>query len=211
MKKLASLFLISFMFSSCSSLEQSIDQLYKEVRASSQYIVKENETLWSIAIKNNSSASKIAIKNNLEKPYVIYPGQKLNLTNLELISAKEIDVKSINWILPTKSTIKRDRDGNFWFIFNGKVGDPIYASRKGKVVLSGPVLPGYGNFIMLDHGDDYLSLYAHCNDLFIAKGEEVSSGQQIATIGSSEIGKPTLKFQIRKSGVPIKISDVEFN
>ena len=68
-----------------------------------------------------------------------------------------------------------------------------------------------GNFIMLDHGDDYLSLYAHCNDLFIAKGEEVSSGQQIATIGSSEIDKPTLKFQIRKSGVPIKISDIEFN
>ena len=201
MKELASLFLISFIFSSCSSLEQSIDQLYKEVRASSQYIVKENETLWSIAIKNNTSASKIAIKNNLEKPYVIYPGQKLNLTNLELISTKEIDVKSINWILPTKSTIKRNRDGNFWFIFNGKVGDPIYASRKGKVVLSGPVLPGYGNFIMLDHGDD----------LFIAKGEEVSSGQQIATIGSSEIDKPTLKFQIRKSGVPIKISDIEFN
>ena len=211
MKKLVSLFLISFIFSSCSSLEQSIDQLYNEVRASSQHIVKENETLWSIAIKNNTSASKIAIKNNLEKPYVIYTGQKLNLTNLELINLEETDVKSINWMLPTKSSIKINREGDFWFIFNGKIGDPIYASRAGKVVLSGPVLPGYGNFIMLDHGDDYLSLYAHCNDLLIVKGEVVSFGQQIGTIGSSEINKPTLKFQIRKSGVPIKISDIEFN
>ena len=113
--------------------------------------------------------------------------------------------------MPASSSIKQNKEGNFWLIFNGEIGDPIFATRNAKVVLSGPVLPGYGNFVMLDHGDSYLSLYAHCNDVFVTRGEEVKSGQQIATIGSSEINKPTLKFQVRKSGSPVNISEIKFN
>jgi murein DD-endopeptidase MepM/ murein hydrolase activator NlpD len=209
MNKISSLFLISIIISSCSTLEQSIDQLYKEVRSSSEYTVKENETLWSIALRNNTSPRKIALRNNLKKPYVIYPGQKLNLSDLESIESKI--TTAIKWKLPTSPSIKQNREGNFWYIFNGEIGDPIFATRNAKVVLSGPVLPGYGNFIMLDHGDSYLSLYAHCKDIFVTKGEEVLSGQQIATIGSSEINKPTLKFQVRKSGSPVDISEIKFN
>ena len=196
MNKISLIFLVSMIVSSCSTLEQSIDQLYKEVRSSSEYTVKENETLWSIALKNNTSPRKIALRNNLKKPYVIYSGQKLNLSNLESIESKI--TTELKWELPTSPSIKQNREGNFWYIFNGEIGDPIFATRNAKVVLSGPVLPGYGNFIMLDHGDSYLSLYAHCNDVFVTRGEEVKSGQQIATIGSSEVNKPTLKFQVRK-------------
>ena len=209
MNKISLIALMSIIVSSCSSLEQSIDQLYKEVRSTSEYTVKKNETLWSIALKNNTSPTMIAVKNNLEKPYVIYPGQKLNLSNLESSNLKKTSLPK--WKLPTIPSIKQNREGDFWFIFNGKIGDPVFATRNAQVVLSGPVLPGYGNFIMLDHGDNYLSLYAHCDDIFVTKGEEVISGQQIATIGSSEINKPTLKFQIRKSGTPINISEIKFN
>ena len=62
MNKISLIALISIIVSSCSSLEQSIDQLYKEVRSTSEYTVKKNETLWSIALKNNTSPTKIAIK-----------------------------------------------------------------------------------------------------------------------------------------------------
>lgn len=209
MNKTSLIFLVSMIVSSCSTLEQSIDQLYKEVRSSSEYTVKENETLWSIALRNNTSPSKIALRNNLKKPYVIYPGQKLDLSNLESNESKK--TTALKWELPTTSSIKQNKEGNFWLIFNGEIGDPIFATRNAKVVLSGPVLPGYGNFVMLDHGDSYLSLYAHCNDIFVTRGEEVKSGQQIATIGSSEINKPTLKFQVRKSGSPVNISEIKFN
>ena len=165
--------------------------------------------MWSIALTNNTSPSKIALRNNLKKPYVIYPGQKLDLSNLELSESKR--TTALKWELPASSSIKQNKEGNFWLIFNGEIGDPIFATRNAKVVLSGPVLPGYGNFVMLDHGDSYLSLYAHCNDIFVTRGEEVKSGQQIATIGSSEINKPTLKFQVRKSGSPVDISEIKFN
>ena len=62
MNKISLIFLVSMIVSSCSTLEQSIDQLYKEVRSSSEYTVKENETLWSIALRNNTSPSKIALR-----------------------------------------------------------------------------------------------------------------------------------------------------
>ena len=103
----------------------------------------------------------------------------------------------------------RDR-GSYWLIFNGKIGDPVFTVLGGTVVISGPSLPGYGNFMMIDHGKGYLSLYAHCDKLFVSKGQKVIAGQQIATIGSSEINRPTLKFQIRKSGAPLKVANLKF-
>ena len=207
MKNLYIFFSILLFSSSCSMIEESIDSLYKESR-SSEYIVKENDTLWSIAIKNNTTPQKIAIRNSLKKPYVIFPGQVLLLSNLNRVNINQ--TIEPEWSLPTSSSTKRDKEGKFWLIFNGGLGDPVYAVEEGKVVLSGSVLPGYGNFIMIDHGNDYLSLYAHCDELFIKKGDLVSKNQLIASIGSSETNIPKLKFQIRKDGIPINIDNIKF-
>ncbi len=207
MKNLYIFFSILLFSSSCSMIEESIDSLYKEGR-SSEYIVKENDTLWSIAIKNNTTPQRIAIRNSLKTPYVIFPGQVLLLSNLNRVNINQ--TIEPEWSLPTSSSIKRDKEGKFWLIFNGGLGDPVYAVEEGKVVLSGSVLPGYGNFIMIDHGNDYLSLYAHCDELFIKKGDLVSKNQLIASIGSSETNIPKLKFQIRKDGIPINIDNIKF-
>lgn len=207
MKNLYIFFSILLFSSSCSMIEESIDSLYKEGR-SSEYIVKENDTLWSIAIKNNTTPQKIAIRNSLKTPYVIFPGQVLLLSNLNRVNINQ--TIEPEWSLPTSSSTKRDKEGKFWLIFNGDLGDSVYAVEEGKVVLSGSVLPGYGNFIMIDHGNDYLSLYAHCDELFIKKGDLVSKNQLIASIGSSETNIPKLKFQIRKDGIPINIDNIKF-
>ena len=207
MKNLYIFFSILLFSSSCSMIEESIDSLYKEGR-SSEYIVKENDTLWSIAIKNNTTPQRIAIRNSLKTPYVIFPGQVLLLSNLNRVNINQ--TIEPEWSLPTSSSTKRDKEGKFWLIFNGGLGDPVYAVEEGKVVLSGSVLPGYGNFIMIDHGNDYLSLYAHCDELFIKKGDLVSKNQLIASIGSSETNIPKLKFQIRKDGIPINIDNIKF-
>ena len=207
MKNLYIFFSILLFSSSCSMIEESIDSLYKEGR-SSEYIVKENDTLWSIAIKNNTTPQKIAIRNSLKKPYVIFPGQVLLLSNLNRVNINQ--TIEPEWSLPTSSSIKRDKEGKFWLIFNGGLGDPVYAVEEGKVVLSGSVLPGYGNFIMIDHGNDYLSLYAHCDELFIKKGDLVLKNQLIASIGSSETNITKLKFQIRKDGIPMNTDIINF-
>ena len=205
------LILVAFILSSCSSdiNFSGITNLNFLPLERSSYKVKKGDTLWTIAIKSNNDPLRIAKKNNLIKPYTIYPGQNLDLRNLDKVRLdKQIIFPS--WKLPTLKSIDKKYEGSYWLIFNGKIGDPVFTSLGGTVVISGSSLPGYGNFIMIDHGKGYLSLYAHCDKLFVAKGQKVIAGQQIGTIGSSEINRPTLKFQIRKGGAPLKAANLKF-
>ena len=58
--------------------------------------------------------------------------------------------------------------------------------------------------IIIDHGDNYYTVYAHAEELFSAKGDRVEAGQVVATVGDSGsmIG-PNLHFEIRHHGKPI--------
>jgi len=82
-------------------------------------------------------------------------------------------------------------------------GTPIKASADGTVIFSGR-RGGYGNMVIIKHSDGKTSRYAHADSLTVKKGQEVSAGQKIATVGST--GKatgPHLHFEIRESGSPI--------
>jgi septal ring factor EnvC (AmiA/AmiB activator) len=62
-------------------------------------------------------------------------------------------------------------------------------------------LRGYGNVIIIDHGDSFHTVYAHADDLFRAKGDAVETGEVIATVGDSgALGRPALYFEIRHHG-----------
>jgi lipoprotein YgeR len=50
--------------------------------------------------------------------------------------------------------------------------------------LRGNQLRGYGNLIMIKHGEDYITAYAH-NDTMLVNGQNVKAGQKIATMGST--------------------------
>lgn len=61
---------------------------------------------------------------------------------------------------------------------------PIYATANGKVVTAN-YDNGYGYQIIIDHGNGYTTLYAHCNELLAAEGDTVKKGDIIATTGNS--------------------------
>jgi len=83
------------------------------------------------------------------------------------------------------------------------VGVPIRASRSGKVVYSG-WMSGYGRVVVLNHGDGYSTLYAHCSKLLVRRGRNVSAGQVIAKVGASgRVTGPHLHFEVRKNNKPI--------
>jgi lipoprotein NlpD len=63
---------------------------------------------------------------------------------------------------------------------------------------------------MIQHPDGYLSLYAHCDKIFVETGEDVDKGTKIAQLGNSEAAYPMLKFQLRKEGVPLRSDNLEF-
>jgi len=61
-------------------------------------------------------------------------------------------------------------------------GAPIYATGNGVVELA--AWNGkYGNCVIIDHGFGYKSLYSHCKDILVKKGQKVNRKQKIATVG----------------------------
>jgi murein DD-endopeptidase MepM/ murein hydrolase activator NlpD len=81
-----------------------------------------------------------------------------------------------------------------------KTGSPIAAARAGEVVFAGE-RGGYGKMVIIDHGDDIKSLYAHASELHVEPGQKVAAGDTIAAVGST--GKstgPHLHFEVRQAG-----------
>ncbi|MEG1049206.1 MAG: peptidoglycan DD-metalloendopeptidase family protein [Oscillospiraceae bacterium] len=83
-------------------------------------------------------------------------------------------------------------------------GQAILASNAGVVTVASYGSTGYGNRVMLDHGGDKKTLYAHCSSLAVTPGQYVEKGQVIAYIGST--GNSTgnhLHFEIRMGGATV--------
>ena len=82
----------------------------------------------------------------------------------------------------------------------GKQGAPVKAAAPGKVVYAGSGLRAYGQMIIVKHGGDYLTAYAHNSKLLVHEGDTVKQGMTIADMGTGADGKPMLHFEVRKSG-----------
>jgi murein hydrolase activator len=81
-------------------------------------------------------------------------------------------------------------------------GAEVRAVHEGKVVFS-DYTKGQGNMIIIDHGNGYLSVYAHNENLFKSKDAMVAAGEKIATVGDTGGQKrPGLFFQIWQNGKP---------
>lgn len=87
--------------------------------------------------------------------------------------------------------------------YAGNYGDSIKASKSGIVEYSGWI-SGYGNTIILGHGNGVQTLYPHAQTLNVNVGDKVSQGEIIATVGSTGNSTgPHLHFEIRINGQPV--------
>lgn len=83
----------------------------------------------------------------------------------------------------------------------GVYGQPIYASASGTVTFSGGDNSGYGNYVIIDHGSGYTTLYGHCSSLVAVTGQYVNQGDLIGYVGSTGNSTgPHLHFEIRLNG-----------
>ncbi len=82
-------------------------------------------------------------------------------------------------------------------------GEPIRAIYDGRILYA-DWFKGYGNMIIIDHGNNYYSVYAHAEELFAAKGDTVEMGEVVATVGDSgSLVGPALHFEVRHHGKPV--------
>ena len=82
---------------------------------------------------------------------------------------------------------------------NSKKGTKVLSSEDGKVIYSGNEIPGYGNLILIKHNKNWITAYAHLNEVFIEKGRKVKKGEKIGSVGNTgNVRMPQLHFEIRK-------------
>jgi len=83
-------------------------------------------------------------------------------------------------------------------------GTPIKAAAPGVVAYAGNELRGYGNLVLIQHGDGLVTAYAHAASLSVKKGDQVTAGQTIGTVGQTgAVDQPQLHFEVRKNSQPV--------
>ena len=122
-------------------------------------------------------------------------------------SSKKVNL-GISLIRPTSGTVT-SRFGSRWgsthkgLDIGAPKGTPIKAAAAGTVTVSQyGYSGGYGNYIIISHGNGIETVYAHCNTLTAKVGQKVSQGEVIATVGNT--GRSTgnhLHLEIRVNGV----------
>jgi septal ring factor EnvC (AmiA/AmiB activator) len=131
--------------------------------------------------KNNSQLAFSAHKGLLIMPvngriislFGPYKNQKYNITNFR----SGIDIKA-------------------------EKGEPIRSVFQGKVLYSS-WFKGYGNMIIIDHGNNYYTIYAHLEETFKSKGDAVETHEVIATVGdTASMEGAKLYFEVRHHGKP---------
>lgn len=145
-----------------------------------------------------SEKSIVHIKPN--EHLSINAGVKVSPKNIKSKGKQKITV----WRWPAKGrltkTFSSSQVGMKGISLSNQRGTSIYAATSGQVVYAGDGLRGYGNLIIIKHNYDYLSAYAHNEQLLVNENEVVKVGQKIATMGNSGTESVHLHFEIRYRG-----------
>lgn len=102
----------------------------------------------------------------------------------------------------------RDSSGN-----SISYGQPYYAAQGGKVIIAhndGGWNSGFGNYVVIDHGDGTMTLYAHSKTVYVSVGDVVQKGQKIGLIGDTgNVTGPHLHFEVREKNSDGSVTRVQ--
>ncbi|MFH1741432.1 MAG: peptidoglycan DD-metalloendopeptidase family protein, partial [bacterium] len=141
----------------------------------------------------------VAQANGLANANLIYPGQKLDLSILygqrqpvkvavaQEVSAPPTLVSPVNGRLTSGFGMRMHPIDHVSQFHEGvdiaaPTGTPVASTHNGVVAFAG-TRGGYGNCVDIDHGDGWLTRYAHLNSVAVGVGQEIQAGSQIGTVG----------------------------
>ena len=192
------------------------------------YVVRPQDTLYSIAWRYGLDFHDLARWNHIGGDFRISVGETLTLVpNRSTSVSRPAAPGGARAPMPTRpspsSALVRPAPavtGQAWdwptnrlgaprpvpsggILLSGQLGQDVRAAAAGRVVYSGTGIRGYGNLVIIKHGENLLSAYAHNRESLVHEGEEISLGQVIGHMGEGAPGKPVLYFEIRRNGKPI--------
>jgi lipoprotein NlpD len=188
-------------------------------RSSGTYTVKQGDTLYSIAWRHGVDYRELAKLNGIGRDYAIRPGQVLRLsTRSKTVAVNKVPSRagaevrptlpsagSVKWSWPVNSgsvKLTTRPNGGQGLMIGGTLGQDIRAAAPGRVVYTGSGLLGYGQLVIIQHNETYLSAYGHTQSVRVREQDVVSAGQVIATMGQGPNGSAMLYFEIRANGRP---------
>jgi murein DD-endopeptidase MepM/ murein hydrolase activator NlpD len=187
-----------------------------------RYKVSRGETIYSIAKKLQVDAQNI-----IDYPFNTFTNDE----TFALAAGQELmvpdGIKPRETIIDTKSYITRTvapipgvvGEGNFMWPTSGRITQKFYwyhqavdianpanpaivAAQGGTVTTAGWNAGGYGNYVIVDHGNGYQTLYAHMlnNSVLVKAGQRVTQGQRLGTMGSTGRSTGThLHFEVKST------------
>lgn len=191
------------------------------------YRVQSGDTLTQIARKHGQSVNALVRMNNLGNANSIKVGQVLKVQSTTSGSsssgplpdagsstvtpprrdtpAAATPSTTIGLIWPAEGGAVRSNGGPspHGVYISNKEGTQVKAVAAGTVIFSGDGLRGYGNLVIVRHASNYISVYAHNRSLAVSEGQSVKQGQKIAEMGSSDINRVVLYFELRYNGKAI--------
>ena len=112
--------------------------------------------------------------------------------------------KPVEGLIISQYGPQRDGTVNEGVTISVPKGTPIKAAENGVVAYVGDELPGFGNLILIRHADEYVTAYAHADEIMVKKCDQVKRGQIVAKAGASgDASQPQLHFEIRKNSKPV--------
>ena len=190
-------------------------------------MVKPQDTVYSIAWRYGLDFHDLARWNNIGSDFRITVGQTLILTPRRsgvsaatraapppktplrsvptgsVPPAAVAPVTGLKWDWPTDRSGAPRPVASGGILLSGQLGQDIRAASAGRVVYTGNGIRGYGTLIIIKHGENLLSAYAHNRESLVHDGQEVALGEVIGHMGEGAPSKPVLYFEIRRNGKPI--------
>ena len=179
------------------------------------HVVRAGDTLQMVAWRHGLDTRDLARWNQLENPDLIFVGQRLILMPAGGAQAAVVlpalgpssTVLTPNWQWPVQgplvSSYRLGSSGSNGVGIGGEIGEDVRAAAPGRVVYAGDRLLGYGQLVLIEHNDTYLSAYGHNDRLVVTEGDVVEQGEVIANMGMGPGRKPQLHFEIRRNGAPV--------
>jgi murein DD-endopeptidase MepM/ murein hydrolase activator NlpD len=182
-----------------------------KVPGGTHHYVRSGETLWGISKSYGVDIKSILAANDIHDAANIERGQRILIPGTQVkTEAPKVNYSGNDFFMwPARGAVlsfygsKTDHTRNKGIDIGASEGANVRAARSGKVVFCDDWLKGFGKTVILDHGDEFQTVYAYNSAILVNIGDIVEQNAVIAKVGRSGRAKtPSLHFEIRRDGEP---------
>jgi murein DD-endopeptidase MepM/ murein hydrolase activator NlpD len=209
------LLLLSLLLVSCAATRGIVGGTNDQDERGVWHRVMEGQTLWRIAKTYRLTLEELKDANDLADFVLVAEGTWLFIPKAEKVlyvqgngSALPPESKRLDFVWPLKGEVVRafgklKNDFNLGIDLKSTASRNVVASERGTVILSSTIR-GYGNTIIIEHEDDFCTLYAKGIESMVREGQEVERNSVIARVDAGRGGNgDVLHYELFFKGKPV--------